>query len=216
MGGWRANGKGAVLWIFAALAAIGSRSRRVRRPVLIVVGVYPSHRMPHRWRCWRAGGGRAMIVDGPADLLRANPERLGRIRDLGPRARQHRRLLSLNRLAGLLPAILMDSINFRDHAALASGGLRTFGNLLAFLAELWLLAGAIVIFLWSCGRAPRRRESRWSPWSRRPGPRPSKRRSRSLTEPHSRPEMTIVRRAARVPARTRAVPKFSSAACEAA
>jgi NADH-quinone oxidoreductase subunit M len=126
MGGMAGRmGKGAVLWIFAALAAIGFPGLAgFVGQFLIVVGAYPSHRIatPLALLGVLVVAG-AMIVTVQRIFFGATPERHGRIRDLGTLELGNTvGLLSLIVLLGVLPAILMDSINFSVISLLSRGG----------------------------------------------------------------------------------------------
>jgi NADH-quinone oxidoreductase subunit M len=125
MGGMAGRmGKGAVLWIFAALAAIGFPGLAgFVGQFLIVVGAYPSHRIatPLALLGVLVVAG-AMIVTVQRIFFGAIPERHGRIRDLGTLELANTiGLLSLIVLLGVLPAILMDSINFSVISLLSRG-----------------------------------------------------------------------------------------------
>ena len=126
MGGMAARmGKGAVLSIFAALAAIGFPGLAgFVGQFLIVVGAYPTHRIatPLALLGVLVVAG-AMIVTVQRIFFGAIPERLGRSRDLGTLELANTiGLLSLIVLLGVLPAILMDSINFSVITLLSRGG----------------------------------------------------------------------------------------------
>jgi len=125
MGGMAGRmGKGAVLWIFAALAAIGFPGLAgFLGQLLIVVGAYPSHRIatPLAMLGMLVVAG-AMILTVQRIFFGAIPERHGRIRDLGTLELANTiGLLSLIVLLGVLPAILMDSINFSVISLLSRG-----------------------------------------------------------------------------------------------
>jgi NADH-quinone oxidoreductase subunit M len=116
MGGMAGRmGRGAILWIFAALAALGFPGLAgFIAQFLIVVGSYPSHRIATPLALVGvllvAG---AMILTIQRIFFGALPERHGRIRDLGTAELASTvGLLSLIVLLGVLPAILMDGINF--------------------------------------------------------------------------------------------------------
>jgi len=118
-------GKGAVLWIFAALAAIGFPGLAgFVGQFMIVVGAYPSHRIavPLALLGVLVVAG-AMMVTVQRIFFGVIPERHGRIRDLGTLELANTvGLLSLIVLLGVLPAILMDSINFSVISLLSRGG----------------------------------------------------------------------------------------------
>jgi NADH-quinone oxidoreductase subunit M len=126
MGGMAGQmGKGAVLWIFAALAAIGFPGLAgFIGQFMIVVGAYPTHRIATLVVLLGvlliAG---AMIVTVQRIFFGAVPERHGRFRDLGTLELANTiGLLSLILVLGLLPAVLMDSINFSVITLLSRGG----------------------------------------------------------------------------------------------
>jgi NADH-quinone oxidoreductase subunit M len=126
MGGMAGQmGKGAVLWIFAALAAIGFPGLAgFIGQFMIVVGAYPTHRIATvvvlLGVLLIAG---AMIVTVQRIFFGAVPERHGRFRDLGTLELANTiGLLSLILVLGLLPAVLMDSINFSVITLLSRGG----------------------------------------------------------------------------------------------
>jgi NADH-quinone oxidoreductase subunit M len=126
MGGMAGRmGKGAVLWLFAALAAIGFPGLAgFIGQFLIVVGAYPTHRIATLLALLGvlvvAG---AMIVTVQRIFFGAISERHGRIRDLGTLELANTvGLLSLIVLLGVLPAILMDAINFSVISLLSRGG----------------------------------------------------------------------------------------------
>ena len=126
MGGMAGRmGKGAVLWIFAALAAIGFPGLAgFVGQLLIAVGAYPNHRIatPLALVGVLVVAG-AMIVTVRRIFFGAISERHGRIRDLGTlELATTIGLLSLIVLLGVLPAILMDSINFSVITLLSRGG----------------------------------------------------------------------------------------------
>ncbi len=126
MGGMAGRmGKGAVLWLFAALAAIGFPGLAgFIGQFLIVVGAYPSHRLatPLALLGVLVVAG-AMIMTVQRIFFGAIPERHGRIRDLGTLELANTvGLLSLIVLLGVLPAILMDAINFSVISLLSRGG----------------------------------------------------------------------------------------------
>jgi NADH-quinone oxidoreductase subunit M len=125
MGGMGSRmGKGAVLWIFAALAAIGFPGLAgFVGQFMIVVGAYPSHRIATLvavlGMLLLAG---AMIVTVQRIFFGPLPERHGRVRDLATLELANGvGLVSLIVLLGLLPAILMDSINFSVITLLSRG-----------------------------------------------------------------------------------------------
>src|SRR2546423_6143483 len=116
MGGMAGRmGKGAVLWIFAALATIGFPGLAgFVGQLLIAVGAYPSHRIATPLALLGvvvvAG---AMIVTVQRVFFGTISERHGRVRDLGAvELGPPIRLLSLIVLLGRLAAILMGHINF--------------------------------------------------------------------------------------------------------
>jgi NADH-quinone oxidoreductase subunit M len=117
-------GKGTVLWVFAALAAIGFPGLAgFLGQLLIVVGTYPSHRLATPLALLGvlllAG---AMLLTVQRIFFGAVPERHGRIRDLGTlELTSTIGLVSLIVLLGVLPAILMDSINFSVITLLSRG-----------------------------------------------------------------------------------------------
>jgi NADH-quinone oxidoreductase subunit M len=125
MGGMAGRmGKGAVLWTFAALAALGFPGLAgFVGEFMIVVGAYPSHRIATLLALLGilvvAG---AMMYTVQRIFFGAMPERHGRIRDLGTlELASGVGLLSLIVLLGVLPAILTDSINFSVLSLLARG-----------------------------------------------------------------------------------------------
>jgi NADH-quinone oxidoreductase subunit M len=117
-------GKGAVLWILAALAAIGFPGLAgFVGQFLIVVGAYPSHRIATPLALLgvlvMAG---ALMLTVQRIFFGVIHERYGRIRDLGTLELANTiGLLSLIVLLGVLPAILMDSINFSVISLLSRG-----------------------------------------------------------------------------------------------
>jgi NADH-quinone oxidoreductase subunit M len=126
MGGLASRmGRGAVLWVLAALAAIGFPGLAgFVGQLLIVIGAYPSHRIATPL----AGLG-ILIVAGAVIwtvqriLFGPLPEPHGRIRDLGTLELANGvGLVSLIVLLGILPATLMDSINFSVITLLTRGG----------------------------------------------------------------------------------------------
>ena len=126
MGGMAGRmGKGAVLWMLATLAALGFPGLAgFIAQFLIVVGAYPSHRIatPLALLGTLAVAG-AMIITVQRIFFGAMPERHGRIRDLGTLELANGvGLLSLIVLLGVLPAILMDSINVSVISLLSRGG----------------------------------------------------------------------------------------------
>ena len=90
---------------------------------MIVVGAYPSQRIA----TWLAVLGilvlaGAMILTVQRIFFGATPERLGRLRDLGTlELFNAAALTTLIVLLGVLPAILMDSINFSVLSLLSRG-----------------------------------------------------------------------------------------------
>jgi NADH-quinone oxidoreductase subunit M len=118
-------GKGAVLWIFAALAALGFPGLAgFVGQFLIVVGSYPSHRIatPLALLGVLVVAG-VMIVTVQRIFFGPIAERHARIRDLGTLELGNTvGLLALIVLLGVLPAILMDSINFSVISLLSRGG----------------------------------------------------------------------------------------------
>jgi NADH-quinone oxidoreductase subunit M len=126
MGGMAGRmGRGAVLWILAALAAIGFPGLAgFVAQLLIVVGAYPSPRVATPLALLGvllvAG---AMIWTVQRILFGPLPEHHARIRDLGTLELANSvALVSLIVLLGVLPATLMDSINFSVITLLARGG----------------------------------------------------------------------------------------------
>jgi NADH-quinone oxidoreductase subunit M len=117
-------GKGAVLWIFAALAALGFPGlASFVAQFLIIVGAYPSHRIatPLALLGTLVVAG-AMLLTVHRIFFGTMPERHGRIRDLGTlELASGVGLASLIVLLGALPAILMDSINFSVISLLSRG-----------------------------------------------------------------------------------------------
>jgi NADH-quinone oxidoreductase subunit M len=117
-------GKGAVLWVFAALAAVGFPGLAgFLGQLLIVMGTYPRHRIATPLALLGvlllAG---AMLLAVQRIFFGAMPERHGRIRDLGTlELTSTIGLVSLIVLLGVLPAILMDSINFSVITLLSRG-----------------------------------------------------------------------------------------------
>jgi len=118
-------GRGAALWVLAALAAIGFPGLAgFIGQLLIVLGAYPSHRIatPLAVLGILLVSG-AMIWAVQRILFGPLPERHGRIRDLGTLELANGvGLISLIVLLGVLPAILMDSINFSVITLLSRGG----------------------------------------------------------------------------------------------
>ena len=126
MGGMAGRmGKGAALWTLAALAAIGFPGLAgFVGQLLIVVGAYPSHRFatPLALLGVLVVAG-AMIVTVQRIFFGASHEHHARIRDLGTLELANAvGLLSLIVLLGVLPAILMDAINFSVISLLSRGG----------------------------------------------------------------------------------------------
>jgi len=126
MGGMAGRmGRGAALWVLAALAAIGFPGLAgFVGQLLIVLGAYPSHRLatPLALLGVLVVAG-ALIWAVQRILFGALPERHGRIRDLGTLELANGvGLVSLIVLLGVLPAILMDSINFSVITLLSRGG----------------------------------------------------------------------------------------------
>jgi NADH-quinone oxidoreductase subunit M len=125
MGGMAANmGRGALFWILAALAAIGFPGlASFVAQFMIVVGAYPSQRIA----TWIAVVGilvlaGAMILTVQRIFFGATPERLGRLRDLGTlELFNAAALTTFIVLLGVLPAILIDSINFSVLSLLSRG-----------------------------------------------------------------------------------------------
>ena len=126
LGGIAAHmGRGALFWIIAALAAIGFPGfASFVGQFMIVVGAYPSQRIA----TWIAVLGilvlaGAMILTVQRIFFGPIPERLGRFRDLGTlELFNAATLTTLIVLLGVLPAILMDSINFSVLSLLSGGG----------------------------------------------------------------------------------------------
>jgi NADH-quinone oxidoreductase subunit M len=126
MGGMAGRmGKGAVLWIFAALAALGFPGLASFLGLfLIVVGAYPSHRIatPLALLGTLVVAG-AMLLTVHRIFFGTVSERHSRVRDLGTlELASGVGLVSLIVLLGLLPAVLMDSINFSVISLLSRGG----------------------------------------------------------------------------------------------
>jgi NADH-quinone oxidoreductase subunit M len=118
-------GRGALFWIIAALAAIGFPGlASFVGQFMIVVGAYPRQRIA----TWLAVLGilvlaGAMILSVQRIFFGPTPERLGRLRDLGTlELFNAATLTTLIVLLGVLPAILMDSINFSVLSLLSRGG----------------------------------------------------------------------------------------------
>jgi NADH-quinone oxidoreductase subunit M len=126
MGGMAARmGRGAVLWIFGALAAIGFPGlASFVAQFLIVVGAYPRYRLATPIALLgMLIVAAAMIVTVQRIFFGAMSERHGRVRDLGTLELANSvGLLSLIVLLGVLPAILLDSINFSVISLLSGGG----------------------------------------------------------------------------------------------
>jgi NADH-quinone oxidoreductase subunit M len=125
MGGMAGRmGKGAVLWIIAALAALGFPGfASFVGQFLIVVGAYPSHRIatPLALLGTLVVAG-AMLLTVQRIFFGTLSERHGRVRDLGTlELASGVGLVSLIVLLGLLPAVLMDSINFSVISLLSRG-----------------------------------------------------------------------------------------------
>ena len=126
LGGIAAHmGRGALFWIIAALAAVGFPGlASFVAQFLVVVGAYPSQRIA----TWIAVIGilvlaGAMILSVQHIFFGPTPERLGRLRDLGTlELLNAATLTTLIVLLGVLPAILMDSINFSVISLLSRGG----------------------------------------------------------------------------------------------
>jgi len=126
LGGIAAHmGRGALFWIIAALAAVGFPGlASFVAQFLVVVGAYPSQRIA----TWIAVLGilvlaGAMILSIQHIFFGPTPERLGRLRDLGTlELLNAATLTTLIVLLGVLPAILMDSINFSVISLLSRGG----------------------------------------------------------------------------------------------
>lgn len=126
MGGLAARmPRGALLWVLATLAALGFPGLvGFTGQLMVVIGAYPSHRFATPLALlgvlivagvmiWTA----QRIFFGPA------AERHGRVRDLGTLELGNSvALLCLLVLLGVLPAILMDSINFSVLSLLSRGG----------------------------------------------------------------------------------------------
>jgi NADH-quinone oxidoreductase subunit M len=114
-----------VFWTLAALAAMGFPGLAgFVGQFMIVVGAYPSQRIA----TWLAVLGililaAAMILTVQRIFFGPTPERLGRQRDLGTlELFNAAALATLIVLLGVLPAILMDSINFSVLSLLSRGG----------------------------------------------------------------------------------------------
>jgi NADH-quinone oxidoreductase subunit M len=126
LGGIAAHmGRGALFWIIAALAAVGFPGlASFVGQFMVVVGAYPSQRIA----TWLAVLGilvlaAAMILTVRRIFFGPTPERLGRLRDLGTLELFNAAMLTtLIVLLGVLPAILMDSINFSVLSLLSRGG----------------------------------------------------------------------------------------------
>jgi proton-translocating NADH-quinone oxidoreductase chain M len=126
LGGIAAHmGRGALFWIIAALAAVGFPGlASFVGQFMIVVGAYPSQRIA----TWLAVLGilllaGAMILSVQRIFFGPMPERLGRLRDLGTlELFNAAALTTVIVLLGVLPAILMDSINFSVISLLSRGG----------------------------------------------------------------------------------------------
>jgi len=126
LGGIAAHmGRGALFWIIAALAAVGFPGlASFVGQFMIVVGAYPSQRIA----TWLAVLGilvlaGAMILSVQRIFFGPTPERLGRLRDLGTlELFNAAALTTVIVLLGVLPAILMDSINFSVISLLSRGG----------------------------------------------------------------------------------------------
>jgi len=126
MGGMAGRmGRGAILWVLAVLAAIGFPGLAgFVGQLLIVLGAYPSHRIatPLALLGVLVVAG-AMIWAVQRILFGPLAERHGRVRDLGTLELVNSvGLVSLIVLLGVLPAILMDSINFSVITLLSRGG----------------------------------------------------------------------------------------------
>jgi len=126
MGGMAGRmGRGALLWVLAVLAAIGFPGLAgFVGQLLIVVGAYPSHRLATPLALLGvllvAG---AMIWTVQRILFGPLPEHHARIRDLGTLELANSvGLVSLIVLLGVLPATLMDSINFSVITLLSRAG----------------------------------------------------------------------------------------------
>jgi NADH-quinone oxidoreductase subunit M len=125
MGGMAGHmGRGAVFWIIAALAAIGFPGlASFIGQFMIVVGAYPSQRIA-TWIAllgilFLAG---VMIMTVQRIFFGPTPERFGRLRDLGTMELFNAAALTtFIVLLGVLPAILMDSINFSVLTLLSRG-----------------------------------------------------------------------------------------------
>jgi NADH-quinone oxidoreductase subunit M len=125
MGGMAGHmGRGAVFWIIAALAAIGFPGlASFIGQFMIVVGAYPSQRIA----TWIALLGivvlaGVMIMTVQRIFFGPTPERFGRLRDLGTlELFNAAALTTFIVLLGVLPAILMDSINFSVLTLLSRG-----------------------------------------------------------------------------------------------
>ena len=126
MGGMAAHmGRGALFWILAALAAIGFPGlASFAGQFMVVIGAYPGHRIA----TWIALIGilvlaGAMILTVQRIFFGVAPERFGRLRDLGTlELFNAAALATFIVLLGVLPAILMDSINFSVLSLLSGGG----------------------------------------------------------------------------------------------
>lgn len=117
--------RGTLLWICAALAAIGFPGLAgFVGQLMIILGAYPSHRIATPLALLGVlGVAGAMIWAVQRICFGALPEAHGRVRDLGTlELASGVGLLSLIILLGVLPAILMDSINFSVISLLSRGG----------------------------------------------------------------------------------------------
>ena len=118
-------GKGAVLWIFGALAALGLPGLAgFVAQLMIIIGAYPSHRIATPIALLgMLGVAAAMMLTVQRIFFGPMPERHERIKDLGTLELANGvGLLSLIILLGVLPAILVDSINFSVITLLSGPG----------------------------------------------------------------------------------------------
>lgn len=117
--------RGTLLWICAALAAIGFPGLAgFVGQLMIILGAYPSHRIATPLALLGVLGVAGTMIWGVQRIcFGALPEAHGRVRDLGTlELASGVGLLSLIILLGVLPAILMDSINFSVISLLSRGG----------------------------------------------------------------------------------------------
>jgi NADH-quinone oxidoreductase subunit M len=126
MGGLAARmPRGALLWVLATLAALGFPGLAgFVGQLMVVIGTYPTHRVATPLALlgtlMLAG---VLIWTAQRIFFGPTAERHGRVRDLGTLELGNSvALLSLMVLLGVLPAILMDSINFSVLSLLSRGG----------------------------------------------------------------------------------------------